>query len=299
MSRALCFVAVLAATVGPVGLAAQLSPDANVENWESRYQVALDNYRAAQSEWDLVERLWTQLENEYTAASTAGDEDREKRVLAGFQDLSERRDRAESALLIRKQELYEVGDDLISAIDARLQLLIEELQRQPVGSQAEAWGRYSLLDSRLQTVQREQDELGPRLLLKLPPMPNVQIREGDTSDEILYKARELEGHADRLQNVVDALDHDIETFTRRQRRERASEGVRARFDRFGDNSFPVTTGADATGVAGAGDTTTVNLGLTIEERIEILESTKKGVVERMNQLREKARDFREQAGGAS
>ncbi len=272
----------------------QLSPEEHVESWEQRYRIALDGYRAAESEFDSVNSLWIELENEYEAAQAADDEDRMRSFLARFQDLSGRRDRAESALLAHRDTLYEAGDGLISAIDAGLDQLVAQLEHGPEGSGFETYRRYARLDTLLQSVVREQSDLGDRSPT-LPPMSVIEIREGDTRDDILYKANVLEDRADRLEGVVDLLDEEIEVLTNRQRRERVSAGVRARFERFGDNTLPVTTGTDAAGVTGEGGVA-ANLGLTLEERIARLEGTKEDVVERIGQLRDKAREFRERAG---
>ncbi len=292
------------ALVGPVVLAGQQTTlDRDLQDRKSRYDDALQRHRAAVSEWDSVDSLWTRLEDEHPPGA------RDDRVLAEFQDLAGPRDRAESRLVVAARRLYVVGAELIGAIEARLDELIGRLENQDAEEREGAFLRYERMDSLLREVDgglgEVEEQLRDRLLPALfetlhrrtpPPMPNIEIREEDTASDILDKAEELDGMADMLETMAGRLAEDVEILENRLRRERTSASVRARFERFGDNSLPVATGAGATGsAAGAG----AGAGPTLEERIEQRRNTMTLFEERRDQLRERAREFREEAGRRS
>ena len=295
--------ALLSAVAAPVGLSAQ-SPANLVAEWELKYGSARDSYNAAYQDYQVIENQWGQLLTEYDNARQADDEDRIGRLLAQFQNLQGERDRLTSVLNARKEEWYTAYDGLLGSLHAYLDILIGVLEQSPVGSQGVEQDLYTKHNRLLEEVEKEVAEtLGPRQSLEVPPMPDINIREGDSRADILRKARFVDRMVEQLENLVEDLDREIAYVVRRQRRDRTREDVRAGLDVFDDKAVPVTppsSGADRTGVAGIGDTTAVNLlRLPLEERLERLSLTREGVVDLIDQLKEKARGFREAAGGVS
>ena len=126
----------LGAAGAPAGLGAQVNQAQIVEDWEGRFEVARDNYRAAYQEWEYYESRWDQLMEEFGRAQAAEDEGRNADILAQLQQLSAERDRAEGTLRIRKEEWHDASEGLISAIEARIELLVQQMERSPVGIQS-------------------------------------------------------------------------------------------------------------------------------------------------------------------
>ena len=294
----------LSAATVPTGVAAQSVADV-VAEWELKYGSARDSYNAAYQDYQVIENQWGQLLTEYDNARQADDEDRVGRLLAGFQNLQGERDRLKSVLNARKEEWYTAYDGLLGSLHAYLDILVAALEQSPVGSQGEEQDLYTKFNRRLEEVEEEVAEtLGPRQSFEVPPLPDINIREGDSRADILRKARFIDRRVEQLEDLVEDLDREIAYLVRRQRRDRTREDVRAALNVFDDRAVPVVTppsaNTDRTGVTGVADTTVVNLlRLPLEERLERLSLTREGVIDQIDGLKEKARAFREAAGGVS
>ena len=296
----------LSAITAPTGVAAQTPSWADlVEEWELRYGEARDLHSAAYKAYQVVENQWGQLLAEHEEARQAEDEDRIGRLLAQFQNLQGQRDRLRSVLNARKEDWYAAYDGLLQVLHNYLDILIGVLERSPVGSQGEEQDLYTKYNRRLEEVETEvEGVLGPRQSLEIPPMPDINIREGDSRADILRKARFVDRRVEQLERLVEDLDREITYLGRRQRRNRTREDVQAALNVFDDRTVPVvappSSNTDPTGVTGISDTTVVNLlHLPLEARLELMESTREAVVDLIEQLKEKARGFREMAGGVS
>ncbi len=285
----------LGAAGAPAGLGAQVNQAQIVEDWEGRFEVARDNYRAAYQEWEYYESRWDQLMDEFGRAQAADDEGRTTDILAQLQELSAERDRAEGTLRIRKDEWHDASEGLISAIEARIELLVQQMERSPVGSNPDLLGVYNLYNRRLEEVESETAmELGPRRELELPPMPDMQVQPDDTRREIEFKIRSLENRIAVLEDLANELGGNIEKLENRQRWERTRDDFNAGVRGFDNVVVPVAPRPGA--ATAAGDTTAVDLALEpLETRITRLTGLRDSALERIEQLREKVEDFQREA----
>lgn len=285
----------LGAAGAPAGLGAQANQAQIVDDWEGRYEVARDNYRAAYQEWEYYESRWDQLMDEFGRAQAADDEGRTTDILAQLQELSAERDRAEGTLRIRKEEWHDVSEGLISAIEARIELLVQQMERSPVGSNPDLLAVYNLYNTRLHEVESETGtELGPRRELELPPMPDMQVQPADTRREIEFKIRSLENRIAVLEDLANELGGSIEQLEERQRWARTRDDFSADLQGFDNVVVPVMPRTGA--AAAVGDTTAVDLALEpLETRIARLAGLRDSALERIEQLREKVEDFQREA----
>ena len=288
-------IGVLAAAGAPVALGAQGNLSQVVDDWEGRYEVARDNYQAAYQEWEYYEGRWQQLMEEFGRAQAAEDERRTTEILAQLQELSQERDRAEGTLRIRKDEWHDASEGLISALEARIELQVQQMERSPVGSNPDLLAVYNEYSDRLGEVESETaTELGPRRELELPPMPDMQIQPDDTRDEIDFKIRNLQNRITVLEDLSSELDATIAQLEKRQRWERTRDDFDAGLRGFDDIVVPVMPRSGAT--AAVGDTTAVDLALQpLETRIARLTELRDEVLERIGQLQEKVEDFQREA----
>ncbi len=288
-------IGVLAAAGAPVALGAQGNLSQVVDDWEGRYEVARDNYQAAYQEWEYYEGRWQQLMEEYGRSQAAEDERRTTEILAQLQELSQERDRAESTLRIRKDEWHDASEGLISALEARIELQVQQMERSPVGSNPDLLAVYNEYSARLAEVESETEtELGPRRELELPPMPDLQVQPDDTRGEINFKIRNLQNRITVLEDLSSELDAKITQLENRQRWERTRADFDASLTGFDDIVVPVMPRSGAT--TAVGDTTAVDLALQpLETRITRLTELRDEVLERIGQLQEKVEDFQREA----
>ena len=282
----------LAATA-PVGAGGQVAAVSSLENValkEAAYGVAKSHYDMATGEADRLRNEWNRLLAAHAAASRAGDQDRVNELLAEFEQRSGPKNRAENAWRTAQEEWIASGKAFISAIDGYLEILWNSMEVS-VGAtdddilyntEFEEW------EDRLEQVEEEL----PVEPLELEPMPEVAIREADTPREIEFKARLIENRVAFYENLLDELDRDIASLTKRLRREQSRRDSRRARDRFNDGTAPIgdqrlirTDAAAATSRE------------TIEARIEAKRALREEVEKRMEQLKRKAEDFRQQAGG--
>jgi len=281
----------LAAAGAPVALGAQGNLSQVVDDWEGRYEVARENYQAAYQEWEYYESRWQQLMEEYGRAQAADDERRTTEILAQLQDLSQERDRAESTLRIRKDEWHDASEGLISALEARIELQVQQMERSPVGSNPDLLDEYNLYSGRLDEVETETEtELGPRRELELRPMPDMQIQPDDNRDDIEFKIRSLQNRITALEDLSGELDGKIAQLENRQRWQRTRDDFDASLQGFDVIVVPVTPRSGTT--TAVGDTTAVDLALEpLETRISRLTGLRDRVLERIERLGEKVEDF--------
>jgi len=285
----------LAAAGAPAALGAQGNLSQVVDDWEGRYEVARDNYQAAYQEWEYYESRWQQLMEEYGRTQAAEDERRTAEILAQLQDLSQERDRAESALRIRKDEWHDASEGLISALEARIELQVQQMERSPVGSNPDLLAVYNQYSDRLDEVETETGtELGPRRELELRPMPDMQIQPDDTRGEINFKVRNLQKQDHGPRGPVWRAGRKIAQLENRQRWQRTRDDFDASLRGFDDVVVPVMPRSGAT--TAVGDTTAVDLARQpLETRIAMLTEVRDDVLERIEQLQEKVEDFQREA----
>ncbi len=283
--------ALLATVVAPCRVAAQGNPLEVVETWDGEYEAAYHGFMAAVEEFQIVDREWDRLNQEY---GQVRDRDRERsdRLLAEIQQLSAERTRTQSAVRSTRQHWYDTADSFIDALDDYLDILSNEIQGTPLGDSIEdRVDQFARWNNRLKEVEAQ---LGPRLSLELQPMPDVRARDTDTPEDLEFKASLLENAAEIVDNLVQDVEEIVAALKRRQERDRSHEDFMASNRRFETNIVPVGAGSDDTRV-GVADSTDVDLSQTPEQRIESLETFRDEAAERRDQLLERATELREEA----
>lgn len=280
------------AAVGAEGQVTAVSPLENVELKEDAYNAAKGNYDVAAHEADRLRNEWNRLLAAHAAASRAGDQDRVNELLAEFEQRSRPKNRAENAWRKGQEEWIAAGKALISAIDGYLHILWTSME-QSVGATDEDIlynnGEFEKWEDRLEAVEAEL----PEEPLELEPMPEVRIREADTPREIEFKARLIENRVAFYQNLLEELDRDIASLTKRLRREQSRRDSRRARDRFNEGTAPIgDQRLIRTDAAAAADRE------PIEVWIEAKKALREEVGKRMQELKQKAEDFRRQAGGS-
>ncbi|MDE2762148.1 MAG: hypothetical protein OXQ94_01740 [Gemmatimonadota bacterium] len=288
----------LAAAAAPVGLGAQGTVHQNVEDRRIEYRAAKEQHEAAFTEAQRLQHEWDRLLERYTAARQGGDEALVSELLAEFQERSGEKDSAETGWRTSRERWVAAADALISAIDARLTLLVNEIEVS-VGSAEGAWILYGNLEDELELVEGEVE--AAREPLELEPMPEIEIGPDDTPREIRYKATVIENTVARYDLLLQDLDREIESLVKRQEREQKRRDILAARERFSHVVTPTgTERRSAPGATGVTDSTAVNLALEpIEARIEKKRALRKEVADRMEETRRKAEEFRQRAGGRS
>jgi len=278
-----------AAPVGAEGQVTTVSPLENVELKKAAYGEAKSKYDGAAHEADRLRNEWNRLLAAHEAASRTGDQDRVNELLADFEQRSGPKNRAENAWRTAQEEWIAAGKALISAIDGYLEIQWKSME-QSVGA-ADDEILYTDFEEWEERLREVEEEL-PEEPLELEPMPEVRIREADTPREIEFKARLIENRVAFYENLLDELDRDIASLTKRLRREQSRRDSRRARDRFHEGTAPIgdqrlirTDAAAATGRE------------TIEDRIEAKKALREEVEKRMEELKQKAEDFRQQAGG--
>ena len=297
MIRLRLVVSLLSGACAPAALAAQetaTSPFQVVEDNRLRYGAAKEQYQADSSKVEQLRHVWKQLLEQLTAAREAGDADRVDSLLAELQERSSPTTQAENSKVKSREDWIKAGEALISALDAYLQTLFQQVES--VGSTEDVLAEYNTAKSELEAVEGEL----PREPLELGPMPEIRIRPGDGPSAIRQKINLLEERAKDYEDLLLDLDTKIDALTQRLRLQQGFRDFLGGRDRFGDTSTP--TGGDRRNVTGAGvaDTTAVNLELEpIEVRIAKLESFREEVRSELDELNAKVEDFKRRQGGTT
>jgi len=298
MNRVLLVAVLFPGVCAPAQLAAQVSGDSPQKWAEERqrdYGTAKEQHEADSSRFATIGYEWNQLLEELGEASERGDKGRVRQLLAEFQDRSHAKNLAESAWLTSREKWIAEGQALISALDAYLETIWNRIESSVGSPDDEAlYDQYTQWARKLDSVESEL----PQEPLELELMPEVEIRDGDTPREILYKARLIEHRVGVYEKVLDELNRDIESLTKRLRREekrRDARGGRERFDApapTGDQRRPLSADAPV------GDTTASNRALEpLDVRIRKKTDLRVQVEDRMEKLKQKAEEFKLRAEG--
>lgn len=282
----------LSATAAPVGVAGQVagvSPYENVTLREAAYVEAKLKYEVASREATRLRNEWNRLLAAHAAASRAGDQDRVNELLAEFETRSGPKNRAENAWRTQQEAWIAAGKAVISAIDGYLDILWDSMERSVGATDDEfLYTDFEVWEQRLQVVEAEL----PEEPLELEPMPEVRIRQEDSPREIEFKARLIENRVAFYENLLEELDRDIASLTKRQRREQSRRDSRRARDRFGDGTAPI---GDQRLIRNDGAANAARD--PIEVRIEEKKALREEVEKRMEELKQKAEVFRQRAGG--
>ncbi len=280
VTSALRCIVVLAAV--PCALNAQ-NPRQAVDDAYQAYEFARQRHQVQFDSVYVIESRWETLIEEQDQARERGDRAARNRLRADIQELSDERDDARAELLRIEEEWYDAGRNLIAEVGIYEELLTEQLERTPLGSEDDLIEELNEMGSLRDEVE---SQIGLGKPPELPEMPNIQALPEDGPDDLARKAESLLGFADKLDRLLEDLDHEIDELTRAQTR----RNVARRFNRdiLGNRIVPVGQGGAASGQGGA-DTTLVDLSRqTYAQQIESLVQLRERFVEQRDLARRRA-----------
>lgn len=270
---------------------------AAVELREQDYEVARSGYIAAYSSRSQLEREWNRLNNDLDVARDTLTRTETSQRLAELQELSVQVERADGWAEGRKDIFLDAGTALVAALEAHLDLLSGLIRTAPDTARARELGDlYRDRSNRVDQIEGEMDDVGARIPRALDPLPEIAVSPRDTPSQIVQKARRLDDEAEQHERLMADLDAEIERLGKRLARDRATSDFFADPNRVGDMRLPVASGSSGAETGGGelpwGEK-------TLEEKIEELVAFRASVEAQRDQLRQKAEQFRAQAGGAA
>ena len=158
------------AGIAPSVLGAQEPPRQAVDDQHEAYEIAQQQYRTARDVWTLTDRAWTSLIEQHDRAREREDEAETIRLRAEIQAKTKERTSAERALVRSKEEWYDAADVLIQRIDSYLELLTQQLDNPPVGSQDALLLEVNEMEALRAAVVADT----PREPIELPSMPDIR-----------------------------------------------------------------------------------------------------------------------------
>lgn len=299
MNRARFVLGLVATALAPTGLSGQerdTSPRELVDSLLVEYEAAKQQWEADRAEEQRIRHVWDQLIREHAAAFARDDDDEVRRLRGQLQERTGEKTRAENALQLSREHWFKKGGQLVSALDAYLEVL-DQQTRKSVGADDEASRLYTEHEELLQELEHELGSESQEELTLL--MPEVEILQGDGPRDIRHKLNLVENRVTQFEGILAGLDREIEALTKRQAREQRRRDREAGGERFDDNANP--TGGVRTNLtddAGVTDSARVTLPVkTLEERIVDKKEYRQLVADYLRDLRALAEKIRGKEGG--
>jgi hypothetical protein len=246
----------------------------------------------------VAERNWNRAVQEADAARAAGDEERLGRALVRAQrqmpplvSVQRRVEETDSALAESRAALMEAIVQRQDSLLAELDVSTDQSEREALGiTMQDLFNRY---------YELEQEDDAPQVP-QFTSLPEIQFDPGDGPEEWRLKADLADRHAANYQSFLGDIDEEVAALRERQRRERNFLDHMASIERFGDIRLPVgppTRRTDpVTGELLPDSLATEERPLTLEEWIEQLLLLRDEVEVQLEQVRIRARLFRERIG---
>ncbi len=283
----------------PTGLACQ--EPLTLPELERTYRAAVAAYQDAYETLRVLQSQFERASDTLRAAQLAGNQARRDSAFAVIMQLSPERTLQEQRVEEKADELTEVRERLLDALNLRLDdyldrttRVLTDLERRELAVQM------ADTRNRINELRAEED---PEVTLE--PLPDIQIELRDSPDDIRAKATLLEVRADQAAQQLAEIDRRLETLRAEQSRLRRANDFMAGVERFDDPRLPVgppggqrTPPPDQARIPAGADSTAVGVRpLTREEEIEALSRLREVYVETIQATRDKAVRFRREAGG--
>jgi DNA repair exonuclease SbcCD ATPase subunit len=236
-------------------------------------------------------------------ARASGDDARLRRALAAAQAQAGELERLDRRVQEVGEELEAARQAFLSALDDRLAVLYAELEATPsLESRRQIGDLIRDLQTQVTEVESEVDFASQ---IQLVAMPEVQFDPRDGPEELRLKAQIAESWVDRYDSQLELIDETIEELRERQRRERDFEQFMAGIRRFDDATVPVVAPPPSNpqpdpAQAGVSDSTAVSadgVEVSLEDQIGQLLILRSQVENYREQVRIRARVFRQRLGG--
>lgn len=285
----------------PLYAPAQSSQDVVAEQ-ELEYRSARSAHQAALDARAAAERRFSRALQVIESARASGDDDRIEGAYARAQQQAVELQSLEQRVRQTSERREEAREDLLAALDRRLESLVAELSG--TSGRAEQEELASLIRN-LRNRVREVERAGELTReVELVALPEVTFDPRDGPVELQWKAELLERRAEQYRQRVDEITGQIDQLRRRQRRNRNLQDLLAGIERFDDDQMPVTPreerrDPDTESVEGQGeapDTAGPEAPeTTLDERIESLQVLRDRIESFREQVLVRARQFRERA----
>ena len=290
MRRLIVALGLVMAALGPPGVSAQARPTSAQQLVKDRrvvYDAAKKQHEADEAELQRIRHEWDQLISRLAAADARGDDDEVQRLRGQLQERTGVKRSAENTWQASLDEWRDAGDGLMSALNAYLEVLDNQIGASQVGTDDTANRLYNEyeeelreLELELAKVEREPPELA---------IPDVTIRDEDGPRDIRRKLNLVETRVQAFEKVLADLDREIEGLLKRQARERRRN---TSGDIFDDNTIPTGVRTNVTDDTQVTDTTAVTFVKPLEERIAEKREFRNDVNEFLSQLKAKAEEIR-------
>jgi hypothetical protein len=266
---------------------------------EARYRTALAAYEEILGSRDRALQDHEILLDRHDDARRSGDDDRAREAMSRVHFQGTYVMRLEQGLQAAVEPLRAAGRELLRALDAREEALLDELDRAILpGTRARLQEEIADLRLRYRDVERRT---GAGLVPTARLLPDLGIGPRDGPQELRAKAGLMESWAEQYDAVLAALDREIATRERRIQQERGREDLLAGISRFGDDRL-VGGGlvrSEPESVAAASEEGSLpNLAsLPLPEQVAALREYRERIVETRAEALAQARLFRERADG--
>lgn len=295
--RAAALVALLLLPVLDVPLA---SPQVRAQSLEAllvqrRLELtrAREEYEAAVAARNVMEGQWRAALEQASAARRSGDDEALEHAWAAAQERAGPFSAQEQRAAMAQDSVVAARRALVEVIQARLEQLLDALDAaRSARERAELDILFTDLRNELQALDAEEED---GLSLRPVVLPDVQFDPRDGPEDYEVKAQLLERQAALVQSLAVDVTDRMRTLENRLRIQRQSGDLLANVDRFDDTRVPVVAGPPRGGVA-ADSTTAGGRPLTLEERIQELETYRAWLDDYHARLLQRAETFRRRIG---
>jgi hypothetical protein len=273
--------------------------EAALSQAELEYEAALQDLESAEAARAVVEGRFTRWAEEADAARRAGDSDRLEAALAQAQAQSVELRRLDRRVTQAQEVVSEARQTYLGLLDSRLDAILEEAR---TASAEDRVGLMVLVEDLNNRVEEVEAEAGADDLFGPPVMPEVVFDPRDGPVELRVKADLLERRAQAYDSLLVQVEDRIDTLERRVQRDQSLRQFLEGIDRFGETQLPVRAPDARDPVQTEGqapsDSISATRQLTPAEEIDQLRFLLDELTTTRDQLRIRARLFRDRAGGS-
>jgi len=262
------------------------------------YEAALRALESAQAARTVVDARFTRALQQADDARQAGDDGRMETALAQAQAQTAELTRLDRRVTQTQEALNQARQAYLTLLDVRLEAILDEAGTAPP---VEVAGLQILAEDLNNRLREVEATAGDSDLFRAPVMPEVSFDPRDGPVELRAKAELLQRRAVAYDSLMVRVNGRIGTLERRAERDQSLRQFLEGIDRFGETQLPVRTPDVRTRPPDegpiAGDSATAGRQLSVEEQIEQLRFLFEELVDTRDQLRVRARLFRNRAGG--
>lgn len=270
---------------------------------ELEYRSSLSAFESAVDARAASEVRFSRASGELEAARASGDEQRLTSALAQAQAQALELERLDRRVHEAGERLDEARQGYLAALDAQLETLLAELEA--TTNSGERRRLVALMDDLNNQVREVEGDLDVAQEIRLVAMPETMPDPRDGPLELRLKAQLLERRIEQYDSAMALIDREIGELESRQQRQRSFQQFMAGINRFDDPAVPVLPPA-APGTDPPADQPTEPASdtaaapgaqeATLDQRIESLQVLRARIENAREQVRIRARLFRNVLG---